>query len=168
MSLRIVAESCIMKKYVWFLFPSLVLIVQCSHYDELQRNGNESTAGSTESHHFGEDCMTCHHDNGSEAVREGGWWNIAGSVYLPDQSGPMSDAKIELWSQPDREGQLYYTLEVDALGNFYTEKIVDFDGTCFPVVVDLTTGNYEDMHQAFHSGGCSSCHGKTEDVITVE
>lgn len=155
-----------MKKYLWLFIP--LMMFQCSHYDELQRNGNESTAGSSESHHFGEDCMNCHHDNGSEAVREGGWWNIAGSVYLPDKSGPKTDAKIELWSQQNRSGTLYYTLDVDALGNFYTEKIVNFNGTCFPVVVDLATGEYEDMHQAFHSGGCSSCHGKTEEVITVE
>ena len=157
-----------MKKYVWFFVPLIILLLQCSHYDELQRNGNESSVGSTESYHFGEDCMNCHHENGSEAVREGGWWNIAGSVYKPDLSGPKTDAKIELWSQQNRSGTLYYTLDVDALGNFYTEKIVHFNGTCFPVVVDLVTGHYEDMHQAFHSEGCSSCHGKTEDVITVE
>ena len=108
--------------------------------------------------------MECHNKSGSEAVIAGGWWNIAGSLYTSNGSGPYTDAVIELWSAPDRQGTLYYTLEVDQLGNFYTEKIIDYNGTCFPVVVN-SSGDYKYMEHAFHSGACANCHGNTEAVI---
>jgi hypothetical protein len=79
---------------------------------------------SDESHNFGLDCMSCHNIKPSEAYREGGWWRIAGSVANEDGSSPFTNATIELWSEPDRSGVLYYSLQVDAKGNFYTEKIV--------------------------------------------
>lgn len=142
----------------------IVFTWQCSHYDQLQNRGKESAAGSDESHNFGQDCMTCHNDNGTEAVWEGGWWNIAGSLYDSDGEGPFTDAVIELWSEPERQGTLYYSLEVDALGNFYTEKIINYNGTCFPVVVNAN-GEYKAMERAFHGGGCNSCHGVSEEVI---
>jgi hypothetical protein len=144
-----------------------ITITHCSHYDQLQKHGEESSFGSTESHNFGQDCMTCHQDAHNEASKEGGWWNIAGSVNDEAADEPFTNGVIELWSQQDRQGTLYYTLEIDALGNFYTEKIVNFNGTCFPVVVNKSTGEYEAMEQAFHSGGCNSCHGDTEDLIAA-
>jgi cytochrome c553 len=155
----------------WKFAALMVLVVvftfQCSHYDELQKNGRESSA-SGGSHNVGQDCMSCHNQHGNEAITEGGWWNIAGSVFSDDGDAPFSNAKIELWSKPDREGTLYYTLEVDQNGNFYTEKIVKYNGSCFPVVVNLETGDYESMSSAYRSGGCNSCHGVSTDRIYVE
>jgi hypothetical protein len=156
----------------WKLFLVMIALVvvtsQCSHYDQLQKHGKESTAGSTESHNFGQDCMTCHNEKGNEASLEYKWWNIAGSVTDDSGDRPFTNGTIELWSKPDREGTLYYSLPIDALGNFYTSKIVKFNGTCFPVVVNNATGNYESMSTAFHSGGCSSCHGVTTDKIYAD
>ena len=158
----------IMKRKLFWLVAVTFFTFQCSHYDELQRNGKESASGDDESHNFGLDCMSCHNIKPSEAYREGGWWRIAGSVANEDGSGPFTNATIELWSEPDRSGVLYYTLQVDAKGNFYTEKIVDYNGTCFPAVVNNETGEYESMNQAYHAGGCNSCHGITEELIHVD
>lgn len=157
-----------MKRNVYIIATLVVFLFQCSHYDDLQRNGKESKNGSTESHNFGQDCMDCHNDPGSEAVKEGGWFHIAGSIYDEDETTPYTNARVELWSQPNGEGTKYYELEVDAYGNFYTEKVIDYNHTCYPIVVDLESGDYEAMEPAFNSGGCNGCHGKTEVVISVE
>lgn len=156
-----------MKWKVGLWIVAVVFAFQCSHYDEVQRNGLESSAGGS-SHNFGQNCMECHNQPGNEAAEPNSWWNIAGSIYDDSESAPFTNATIELWSQPNREGVLYYTLDVDASGNFYSAKIIKYNGTCFPVVVNNETGDYEAMEPAFRGGGCSSCHGKTEDVITVD
>ncbi len=154
-----------MKLRVLLILFVVVFSFQCSHYDELQKNGKESTSGDTSSHNFGQDCMSCHNQKPSEAYSEGGWWNIAGSVTDEDGSGPFTNATMEFWSKPDREGVMYYSLPVDGLGNFYTAKVVNLNGSCFPVVVNNETGDYESMDQAYRSGGCNSCHGVTEALI---
>ncbi len=154
-------------KIGWLLFL-VVFAFQCSHYDELQKNGKESKHGSKSSHYHGQDCMTCHNDPDNAASKDGGWWNIAGSIFNDDGDAPFTNATVELWSQPNRSGTLYYTLEVDGLGNFYTEKIVTYNGLCYPVVANHDNNDYEAMEPQFNSGGCNSCHGSSEDVITVD
>jgi hypothetical protein len=34
--------------------------------------------------------------------------------------------------------------------------------------VNNETGEYESMNQAYHAGGCNSCHGITEELIHVD
>lgn len=163
------------------LILALVFLAQCSHYDELKKHGLESAYGSDESHNFGQNCMSCHNDPHNEASGEYRWWNIAGSVEGvgegddsgggddddDDNGGSTGSARIELWSQKNRQGQLYYTLPVDDEGNFYTAKIVQYYGVCYPVVVNNETGDWESMGQAFTGGGCNSCHGVTESMISI-
>jgi hypothetical protein len=131
---------------------------QCSHAEELERFGKSSEAGSDESHRFMQNCMTCHNDDGNEASGvEGGWWNIAGSVFDANGSAPASSGTVELWSGPERTGTRYLSLPIDALGNFYTEKIIDYNGAAFPVVVNAN-GDFFSMSEPFTGGGCNGCH----------
>lgn len=154
--------------FVFAIIACVVLLWQCSHAEQLRKHGKESEHGSDESHNFGQNCMTCHNQGGNEAVREGGWWNIAGSVMNDETGRPLTDGFVELWSGPDRSGTLYYTLEIDANGNFYSEKIIGYNGKCYPAVVNRLTGESESMDDPFYSGGCNQCHGATESLIGVE
>lgn len=136
----------------------VLFLVQCSHVDELARNPKQSEAGENESHNYMQDCMRCHNDSKNEASGVGGgWWTIAGSVEDDEDNRPADKGKVELWSEVDRQGTLYATLDIDELGNFYTNQIIDYNGVCYPVLV-APSGNWVGMSQAFTSGGCNSCH----------
>lgn len=143
----------------WIVLSLVVFfsILSCSHYDELESNGKESSHGAGESHNFMQDCMSCHNEQGNEAILMGGWWNIAGSAYASDGVQPGRKGFVELWSQPDRSGTKYATFEIDDLGNFYSEKIIDYNGVCYPVLVS-ESGSYVSMSTAFRGGGCNGCH----------
>lgn len=143
----------------------VAIFAGCSHYDELQKNGKESKANSSESHNAGQNCMTCH--NGGqfdEAVREGGWWNIAGTVYKSG-GATASEGTVELWTGPGRTGSFVYKLPIDAKGNFYTSKVVDFKGGFYPVLLDKDGNVKKKMDDKTSIGACSSCHGVTEVKI---
>jgi hypothetical protein len=156
------------KHLVLVVISLIVIFSQCSHAEQLRKHGKESEHGSDESHNFGQNCMSCHNQGGNEAVREGGWWTVAGSVANDETDQPLTDGYVELWSQPNRRGTLYYTLEIDAKGNFYSEKIIDFNGKCFPTVVNRATGGFESMEDPYYSGGCNRCHGSAESLISVD
>lgn len=133
-------------------------VVQCSHADQLERFGKTSSNGEDESHNFMQNCMTCHNDDSNEASGiGGGWWTIAGSAYASDGASPAQSGTIELWSEPNRSGTRYVSLPLDDLGNFYTEKIVDFNGIAYPVIVN-DSGNFLSMSEPFTGGGCNGCH----------
>ncbi len=137
----------------------------CSHYDDLQKNGKESKANSSESHNAGKNCMTCHNKGEfDEAVLGGGWWNIAGTVYKSG-GATASEGTIELWTGPGRTGTFVYKLPIDAKGNFYTAKVVDFKGGFYPVLLDKDGNVKKEMNNKTSTGACSSCHGVTEDKI---
>lgn len=141
-----------------------LIIGACSHYDEIQKNAKESIAGDDESHNSGQNCMSCHNQGNNEAVREGGWWNIAGTAY---QSGRVArEGSVELWTGPNRTGSLIYKLAIDDLGNFYTGKIVNFKGGAFPVLVDKNGNMNKAMQSSTLNGACNSCHGVSTAVIS--
>lgn len=140
----------------FFLF---LFIASCSHYDEIMRNGKESTY-SGKSHNAGENCMTCHNSGSdlSEAVREGGWWYVAGTVkgdYGKD---------IELWTGPNRTGELVYSLQIDRSGNFYSAKIIPVNKGVYPTLIKKD-GTAKHMSTSTVTGACTSCHGETTDAI---
>lgn len=142
------------------VMSSLLFIFSCSHYDDIMKNGNESTANG-ESHNPGQNCMKCHNEGEfSEAVLEGGWWHIAGTAY-----GSKANT-VELWTGINRTGELVYKLPVDPKGNFYTAKIVDFKGGFYPVVVK-DDGSILAMQEKTSTGACNSCHGISTPAIVV-
>lgn len=148
-----------------FLFALVVLAISCSHYDELMTKGAQSETGVEESHNPGQNCMQCHNQNGNEAVREGGWWNIAGTAF-EKQNEPAQEGFIQLWTGPNQTGALVYELPIDKLGNFYTAKIVDFKGGFYPVLLDKDKKWRKKMGSLIQTGACNSCHGITTSVIS--
>jgi len=146
-----------MKKIIFFIALAS-FILSCSHYDEIMKNGKES-AYSSRSHNAGKNCMGCHNGSEySEAVREGGWWHVAGSTF----GGNGKD--IELWTGANRTGELVYKLQIDRSGNFYTAKIVDFKTGVYPVMIHKD-GSMHAMSSAITIGACNSCHGVSTDRL---
>lgn len=144
----------------------LLSVTSCSHYDDLEKNGKESKTSSFESHNAGQNCMSCHNRSEfDEAVIEGGWWNIAGTVYNTNGTTPASEGSIELWTEPNRTGKFVYKLPIDAKGNFYTAKVVDFKGGFYPVLLDKDGKVKKEMDRITSTGACSSCHGAKEVKI---
>jgi hypothetical protein len=137
---------------------TIVLIGACSHYDELQKNGKESTL-TARSHNAGEDCMTCHHDAGSEAYSR--WWYVAGTAYSSDGTIAASAGEVQLWTGPRATGSLIYKLPIDENGNFYTEKIINFRGGYFPVIISAndTFAMSEMVNGDNIYKSCNNCHG---------
>ncbi len=142
----------------------LVLMVQsCSHYDEIMKNAIESTVNG-DSHNAGKNCMSCHHDAKNEAHEK--WWYIAGTAYDNASAPARSGGSVELWTKPNRTGEKVYELKIDGSGNFFTQKIINFKGGFYPVVI-ANNGNIKAMTTQTVQGACNSCHGVTEGVITI-
>jgi len=137
-----------------------IFLVACSHYDNLEKNGRESSANG-KSHNAGQDCMSCHNNASNEA--SGNWWNIAGTVY---NYGLISNnTTVELWSDTMGTGYKIAGLVSDKNGNFYSEKIFNFNGGCYPIVKNGTTTRK--MISKYTGGGCNSCHGKSTEKIYI-
>lgn len=125
-------------------------------------NGGEtkiSKNGDDESHNKGENCMECHKSGGKGE----GIFNIAGTVYNEALSSELPNTTIKIYSGPNGTGTLKYTIEGDALGNFYTTEDIDFSGDLYPAVEGNTTTKY--MASSISNGKCNSCHGVSTDKI---
>ncbi len=130
-----------------------------------KENENEtkiSTFNSVESHHSGQNCMDCHVSGNSGE----GWFTVAGTVYDNTLNVTYPNALVELYTGPNSTGTLITTIEVDALGNFYTTKSVDLKEGLYPTVV----GNSEStvMAGAITTGQCNQCHGVSTDKIWIQ
>ena len=91
-----------MKKIqITLLISCFILLFACSHYDSLQKNGRVSDTN-RKSHNSGQDCMSCHGKEMSEAAIKA-WWNVAGTVYN-NAGGLNNNARIELWTLPNAKG----------------------------------------------------------------
>lgn len=144
------------------LFISFILFTLISCEKE---GGNETTISSnnsSDSHKNGENCMHCHQSGGDGE----GWFNVAGSVYTMNQQFAAPNGKVKIYSGPDGSGTLMATVEVDALGNFYTTEPVSFSGGVY-TSVQSASGTEKFMDSKITSGACNSCHGSSEDKIWV-
>jgi len=158
-----------MKRFNLLLLFAFALVFinlsACSHYEELQKDPKESRKGDDESHNEGQNCGTCHNSNGHEAVREGGWWTVSGTVFRDDDKG-QDNAIIELWEKPNQGGKLIKRLEADAEGNFYTNQIINFMGGCYPVV--KLDNKVKVMPVPYTGGSCNSCHGVSTEKLEIK
>ncbi len=158
-----------MRRYKLFLIlnAALLFVVMsaCSHYEALQKDPVESKRGEDESHNEGENCGSCHNVNGHEAVREGGWWTVSGTVFGKDDDA-QKNAVIELWEKPNRQGKLIKRLETDEEGNFYTNQILNFMGGCYPVI--KLDNQVKIMPVPYTGGSCNSCHGVSTGKLVIK
>lgn len=157
-----------MNRKVNIVFCCTLLVMACSHYDDILKNFNQSKEGATKSHNQGQNCMNCHNDN-YKLVSHNNWWNIAGTVYR--NASQTADAGfVELWTDTNRSGELLYRLPIDAKGNFYTNNIIDFKDGFYPVLIysDGTYNPDNSMLTKTKTGACNSCHdGKTQEQIIL-
>lgn len=154
------------RKYLYFVFLFFATVLgACSHYDELQKDPKESRRGEDESHNEGENCSSCHNVNGHEAVREGGWWTVSGTVFGDDDK-VQSNAVVELWEKPNQQGKLIKRLEVDEEGNFYTNQILNFMGGCYPAI--KLDNKVKVMPIPYTGGSCNSCHGVSTSKLEIK
>lgn len=116
-----------------------------------------------DSHKNGQDCMGCHVNGGSGE----GWFNVAGSVYKADGTTPNKNGKIMFYTEANEGGSLVKTIEVDALGNFYTTEDIGITMGLFPVF-ESENGNKKMMHTKATYGSCNSCHGVSQPAISVD
>ncbi|UKN03219.1 hypothetical protein K6119_06785 [Paracrocinitomix mangrovi] len=114
----------------------------------------------SESHNTGMDCMTCH-SSGEEK------FYTAGSVYDSSFTNPMLNSVIKLYTEPAEGGKLKGTIEVDALGNFYSNERIKYTNGIYPTIVG-PSGIKKHMTTPTVTGACNSCHGNTESPIWIE
>lgn len=130
-----------------------------------EKEGRErkvSSHNESESHNMGENCMECHNPDGPGE----GWFNVAGTVYDKAKTSPFPNGTLRLYTGPGGTGTLRLTLEVDALGNFFTTEDVDFGNGLYASVEGNSDTRY--MNQAITTGSCNSCHGASTDRIWTE
>lgn len=132
---------------------------------EKENEGNEtkiSAHGDDESHNMGQNCMECHKSGGEGE----GWFNAAGTVYDSTLISTLKNVTVHLYTGENGTGELKYTIEGDAKGNFYSTKDFDFGDGLFPSVQGPTGTKY--MSTAVKTGACNSCHGATTDKLWGE
>jgi hypothetical protein len=139
-----------------FLFLTFVML-SCEDENETKI----STYNDDESHNAGQNCMNCHTPGGEGE----GWFEVAGTVYDSTLTNTYPNATVKFYSGPNGTGTLHYTLQVDALGNFYSTEDFNFaNGLYVAVQGDLQTNH---MLSSVNSGQCNSCHGvETERIWT--
>lgn len=141
-------------------FAFFIILVSCSHYDIEKARKNISKNADTESHNNGLNCMNCHKTGGKGY----GWFTIAGSIFKGNNVTPNGNGKIYLYSDPNGQGTLKYTLDVDGLGNFFTTESANFEGGLYPVH-ENSQGVKKYMQTPIISGQCQSCHNVTTPAI---
>lgn len=102
--------------------------------------------------------MQCHTSGGEGES----CFKVAGSVYDQALSSPMTNAVIRLYTQPNGQGTLKYTIYGDAKGNFHSTEDIDPTGL-YPAVSGPTGTQY--MGSSLSTGACNSCHNNSTDKI---
>lgn len=116
------------------------------------------------SHFNGRDCMQCHFDGGDGP----GVFTIAGSIYNSDRETPNPNGTVRIYSAPQGGGEVLATVEVDALGNFYTTDRITLGRGGYPSI-ENSDGRIKYMGSRTSHAQCNGCHGVGQlDKIWVE
>ncbi len=113
-----------------------------------------SSYSESESHYAGQDCMQCHKSGGDGE----GNFKVAGTVYDSSKTVVYPKTTVKLYTEPLGGGDVIKTIEVDALGNFYTTERVKFKKDVYPSVIGIN-GDEKFMGTPITTGSCNSCHG---------
>ena len=145
----------IIKQIVYMLlFFTATLVSSCDKAFVPENETTISNSTKDESHHFGKNCMDCHHSAGPGE----GWFTLAGSV-----SGSSNVTSIELFY--DTIASANHKVEVDKKGNFYTTNEIDYST---PYFVGIRSNNIiKYMKSKISVGQCSLCHGATTSTLNV-
>ncbi|NNE46561.1 MAG: hypothetical protein HKN37_07865 [Rhodothermales bacterium] len=118
-----------------------------------------SRFGESESHNAGRNCMNCHQSGGGGE----GVFVVAGTVYKDDGVTINPGTVVRIYTEPNEQGVVLVSLEVDDRGNFYTTEQLNLqDGRYVTVSAGVTTRM---MISEVTGGACNSCHGNNVEVI---
>ena len=120
---------------------------------------NISSAGSDDSHNFGQNCMSCH----TSGEKGEGCFTVAGSVSNSSLTTPLTSGTVKLYTQANGGGTLKHTFQIDSKGNFHTTESIDYTGLYASVTGSNGTTQY--MSSALSSGSCNSCHGASTSKL---
>ncbi len=140
-------------------FSLLIISFQSCEKEEGENESKISSNGTSRSHRSGQDCMSCHKQGGSGE----GWFLVAGTTYDIAKTNVYPNANVKLYTGVNGTGTLKYTIQGDALGNFYTTQNIDF-GTGLYVSVQ-GTGAPKNMLTVVTNENCNSCHGTSTEKI---
>lgn len=151
---------------LFLLAIAFIVVSGCNHYDELKSSGSDSSP-SEKSHEAGNDCMSCHHNNNNGASSR--WWYVAGTAYQANAVKEATEGEVQLWTGQAATGTKIYSMKIDQNGNFYTQKIIDFKGGYFPVVIykNDTFPMLEKILGTDLNKSCNNCHGNNGNGINT-
>lgn len=154
-----------MKKYSPFFLALIIslLLAQVS-CEEDNDNGDETLISlnfENESHNAGSNCMECH----KPGAKGEGWFSVAGTVYDKTKTSAFPNTEVVFYRGPAGTGEIIKTIEVDALGNFYTTEDINFDNDIYVGVKGSSSVKY--MISAIDNGKCNACHGLNTEKIWV-
>lgn len=143
----------------------LLLGVGCDSSDEDDDNGTKISLHNTnDSHNSGHACLNCHDVSSSNEYK----FRIAGTVYNLTETAVYPNATIYLYTSANAGGSLVATVEVDALGNFYTTQSIDWGNSGLYPVVESSQGT-RFMSTPTSNGNCNGCHtGNSVSRIYVD
>lgn len=133
----------------------------CGHEEEDSNDVAISRNGGQSSHNTGQNCLSCH-QSGNEYI-----FSTAGSVYQQQNlTAPLPNVKILFHDGPNASGNLIHSIEVDALGNFYTTDAITWGNGLYVSVEVPGKPITSSMSFTVNEGACGRCHdNKTVTVI---
>jgi len=133
----------------------LTIALSISFYSCEKEAASSSKNADTKSNGMKDDCSTCHVSGGSGT--EGGIFTVGGTVWNLALTAVNPNGVVKLYSAANGGGNLVATIEVDGVGNFYTNDKIDFTAGLYPSVTG-TSGTTEYMNSTTTTGSCNSCH----------
>ena len=147
-----------------FAIVFMTALIGCEKDNHSENESNISKNYDNKSHKTGNDCMECHVKGGTGE----GWFSVAGTVYDSLQTTTNPNGLIKLFTSPASPEDLISTIEMDALGNFFTTEPINLESGLF-VSVFNSSGKSKSMVSPVYSGSCNSCHdGISIDRVWVE
>ena len=138
------------------LLLQLLLTLGCdsTNDDDDDDNGTKISLHNTnDSHRPGQACLNCHNVGSTNEYQ----FRLAGTVYNLTETDVYPNATIHLYTSANANGDLVASVEVDALGNFYTTQSIDWgNGGLYPVVESNQATRY--MSTPTTEGNCNGCH----------
>ena len=124
-----------------------------------------SRHGESKSHKQGLLCITCHSPNASAKQV----YTVGGTVFDEVRLNAQPKAIVKLYTKAGAQGKLVATLRTDDLGNFYTNKEIDFSKGLYPTLLG-TPGVKDDtkhMPKPIFIGDCNRCHGLNTESLGI-
>jgi hypothetical protein len=113
-------------------------------------------------HNVGNDCLVCHKAGGGGD----GVFTAGGTVYKAGTTTGAAGATIKLYSTPEGTGTPVATMTSEVSGNFHSQSPINFGAGLYAKITSSTGSS--SMMAPVTSGACNSCHGATQEKITVQ